>query len=93
MTPNDFRFGFLIVGGCYNERRLVDADAAFVAHAQCDPKAVLQSECYLSAFRFGDDFATYLNATGSTKGYTGATWSACKPKRCHEPFMDDMVRA
>ena len=76
MTPNDYRFGFRIVGGCYNERRLVDADAAFVAHAQCDPKADLQSECYLSAFRFGDDFATYLNATGSTKGYTGATWSA-----------------
>jgi len=76
MTPNDFRFGFRIVGGCYNERRLVDADAAFVAHARCDPKADLESECYLSAFRFGDDFATYLNATGSTKGYTGATWSA-----------------
>ena len=76
MTPNDFRFGFLIVGGCYNERRLVDADAAFVAHAQCDPKAVLQSECYLSAFRFGNDFKTHLHATGSTKGFAGATWSA-----------------
>lgn len=75
MTPNDFRFGFRIVGGCYHERRLVDANAAIVAHAQCNPKAVLQSECYLSAFRFGDDFATYLNATGSTKGYNGATWS------------------
>lgn len=75
MNPNDFRFGFRIVGGCHNERRLVEADAAFMAHAECDPKANLQSECYLSAFCFGDDFAKYLTDTGSTKGYAGPTWS------------------
>ncbi len=75
MTPNDFKFGFRIVGDCHNERRLVNADAAFVAHAECDPKAELQSECYLSAFCFDDDFAKQLNATGTTKGFLGSTWS------------------
>ena len=75
MTPSDFRFGFRIVGDCHNERRLVDADAAFVAHCEADPKAGLMNECYLSAFRFGDDFREQLNTTNSTKGFAGATWS------------------
>jgi hypothetical protein len=72
---NDFRFGFRVVGNCENERRLVDAAAAFHGHAECDARAEVASECYLSAFQFADDFAEYLETTGSTKGFDGPCWA------------------
>src|SRR5207248_5436 len=58
-------------------RRLVDATAAFAAHAGCDPRAEPARESYLSAFRFGADFRDYLQARGTPKGYAGpcsSTW-------------------
>jgi len=64
--------GYRIVGPCSAERRLVDWSAAFRAYAECDPRARVESEAYLSAFTFGDDFAEHLRATGSTRGFTGA---------------------
>ena len=76
MTPNDFQFGFSIIGKCHNERRLVNANGAFVAYCECDPRAVLNRECYLSAFQFNDVLATQIQETGSTKDYYGPTWSA-----------------
>jgi len=75
MTPSDFNFGYRISGGVFNKRLLVDASAAFVGHAQCDPKANINSECYLSAFRFADDFKVHLEETNSTKGFVGPTWT------------------
>ncbi len=75
MHPSDFRYGFRIVGGLFNERRLVDATAAFVGHAECAPQAGIENECYLSAFRFPNRFAKYLSETGSPKGYDGPTWA------------------
>lgn len=68
-------FGFRIVGGVHNERRLVDASAAFVGYSQCDIRAEVNREAYLSAFYFGTEFQTLLNSTGSTKGYSGDCWS------------------
>lgn len=68
-------YGFRIVGGCHNERRLVDASAAFVAYSQCDDRAEVNREAYLSAFCFGTEFQTLLTSTGSTKGYAGDCWS------------------
>jgi len=67
--------GFRIVGPTTNDRRLVDWSAAFRGCCECDIRAEVGKESYLSAFVFGDDFRAYLAATGSTKGYAGATWS------------------
>ena len=75
LCSDAFPFGFRIVGGTYNERRLVDWSAAFVAHLHCDLQAEVSREAYLSAFCFGDDFKHQLAATGSTRGFDGATWS------------------
>lgn len=69
------RHGYRIVGPCSAERRLVDWSAAFRAYAECDPRARVESEAYLSAFTFGDDFAAHLRATGSTRGFAGACWA------------------
>ena len=63
--------GFRVVGDHRNERRLVDWTTALVAHAACDPRAEVDSECYLSAFAFGDEFRNYLATNGTTRGYAG----------------------
>ena len=68
-------YGFRIVGGCTNPRRLVDAATALAAYADCDKRAGPDRESYLSAFQFGDDFRQYLESTGSTKGYSGESWT------------------
>lgn len=73
---NNFRFGFRIVGPCCGERRLIDWSTAFAAYAVLDAQADVDSEAYLSAFTFGDDFRQHLDATGSTKGFDGPCWSA-----------------
>jgi hypothetical protein len=64
-------FGFRVVGHRAGRRRLVDWRAAFVAYAECDPKAQPEREAYLSHFVFGRDFATYLDRDGTEKGYDG----------------------
>jgi hypothetical protein len=63
------------VGPCSGERRLTDAAAAFAAYADCDDRAHVEREAYLSAFQFGRDFADYLRRHGTTKGYAGCCWS------------------
>lgn len=68
-------YGFRIVGACWEERRLVQAGAAFSAHAACDDRAEVDRESYLSAFHFGRDFRDLLESTGSCKGFGGACWS------------------
>ena len=76
MTTSDCRFGFRIVGGCFENRRLVDAAAALSAHAAADPRCEPDKECYLSAFRFGESFRRHLEDNqGSTAGYSGPCWS------------------
>lgn len=72
---NAMPFGFRIVGNLHNERRLVDASAAFVAYSQCDDRAEVNREAYLSAFCFGAEFEQLLTSTGSPKGYSGDCWS------------------
>lgn len=74
-SNNANRYGFRIVGGCNNERRLVDWSTAFVAYSQCDDRAEVNQEAYLSAFCFGFEFRNHLDATGSTKNYAGDCWS------------------
>jgi hypothetical protein len=72
---NGCPYGFRVVGGTHEARRLVDAAAALSAHCSCDPKAELDRECYLSAFQYGDDFCRHLEATGSTKEFAGECWA------------------
>lgn len=72
---NATRYGFRVVGSPFDERRLVDWQAAFLAYADCDERAETDRESYLSAFTFGADFRDYLDATGSTRGYSGACGS------------------
>jgi len=67
--------GYRILGPCSGERKLVDWPTAFRAYAACDARARVESEAYLSAFTFGDDFGDHLRATGSTRDFAGACWT------------------
>lgn len=75
MTRPGCPYGFRVVGTVSEPRRLVDAAAAFSAHASCDSRADPDREVYLSAFRFGGDFRDYLATHGTTKGFAGPCWS------------------
>ena len=75
MTASDFRFGFRILGSTCEPRRLVDAGAALAAYADCDERAEVEREAYLSAFQFGEDFRRLLRETDSTAGFAGPCWS------------------
>lgn len=67
-----FKYGFRALGRDA-DRRLVVWNPAFRAHTEADPKAATDSECYLSAFTFGDELRKHLETTGSPKGYNGPT--------------------
>ncbi len=69
------QYGYRIVGTLTSERRLVVATVALLAYAQCDQRAEIETESYLSAFCFGDDFREHLATTRSTKDFAGECWS------------------
>jgi hypothetical protein len=72
---NGHPYGFRIVGDCRERRRFIDWRAAFTAYLQCDERAEVQREGYLSAFTFGLDFWQHLETTGSTKDFAGSCWA------------------
>lgn len=74
-SDNAFSFGYRVVGPITNDRRLIDWPAAFGGYAACDTRAEVDRQSFLSAFCFGSDFQAHLAATGSPKGYAGATWA------------------
>jgi len=74
MNPK-YLYTFRIIGAAHNSRRLVHAAAAFDAYRLCDPRARMDEESFLGAFCFGEDFAEHLRKTGSTKHFSGSTWS------------------
>jgi hypothetical protein len=53
----------------------VHAPTAFAAYCQCDAKAYVDREAYLSAFQFDEGFAEHLARTGSPAGFVGSTWA------------------
>ena len=57
-------YGFRILGGCAEDRRLVNHAAAFAAHATCDERAEVTREAYLSAYSFGEDFRGRADSWG-----------------------------
>lgn len=69
--------GFRILGHCYEARRLVNADAAFIAYCACDTHAETDLEGYLSAFRFTDEIRDRTDEWGrvAVKGFDGICWS------------------
>lgn len=70
-STRTLRLGFRVLGSATSRRRLIDFDTALAAYAECDPKAEVDREAYLSAFSFGDAFRRHLTETGSTRGYDG----------------------
>ena len=75
MSATTHPHGFRIVGPCTGDRRRVDAGTAFRAYCQCDAKAGVEREAYLSAFQFDAGFAEHLSRTGSPAGFSGSTWA------------------
>ena len=75
MSATTHPHGFRIVGPCTGDRRRVDAATAFRAYCQCDARANVEAEAYLSAFQFAGDFAEHLARTGSPAGFNGSTWA------------------
>ncbi len=68
--------GFRVVGTAWTRRIVVDHAAAFAGYAACDPKAGINKEGYLSAFRFTNAFSDYFAANGSSeRGFHGVGWA------------------
>ena len=70
-----FPFGFRVLGGRDQERKLIDWQTAFDAHLLNDDRAQNDQECYLSCFLFSDRFREYLTTHGTTKGFSGPTFA------------------
>lgn len=77
MKDSAFCYQYRIVGPVTNDRKLVSAVAAFEAYSRCEDRARVHEESYLSAFYFDESLKEHLTATGSTRGFRGATWSPC----------------
>src|SRR5262245_26216208 len=71
MKPSPFDYGFRVVGHKAARRRPIRHAAAFAAYAECDPRADVDREAYLSYFTFDRAFADYLDRYGSEAGYRG----------------------
>src|SRR5260221_14585860 len=69
-------FGFRVVGTAWTRRTVVDHATAFTGYAACDPRAGIDKEGYLSAFRFTQGFRDYFAANGqSERGFQGVCWA------------------
>jgi len=75
MSNTEFSLGFRIAGGVHCERKRVVAAVAFDAYRLCDARARVDQEAYLSAFHFDKAFQEHLDRTGTTRGFSGNTWS------------------
>jgi hypothetical protein len=68
--------GFRVVGTVWTRRIVVDHAAAFAGYADADPRAGIDREGYLSAFRFTSAFRDYFVGNGcSERGYAGVSWA------------------
>jgi hypothetical protein len=75
MIPTDYPYAFRILGPLDGPRKRVDAEAAFAAYCRCDERARVDTEAYLSHFRFDESFRDHLATTGSTRDFNGNTWA------------------
>jgi hypothetical protein len=70
-------YGFRVVGHKASKRRVVVHADALAAYCDCDDRAEIEREGYLSHFIFGQDFRDYVEQEGAEKGYDGpcgASW-------------------
>ena len=72
---SDCPFGYRIVGKLQGQRRLVEVGRALAAYCACDIAAKVESEGYLSAFRFPYSFKSWMDSNGTPKGYADACGS------------------
>jgi hypothetical protein len=68
---NPTPYGFRVVGHRAGTRRPIDRAAAFVGYAECDPRAEIHREAFLSLFAFDRTFVEYLKRNRSEAGYSG----------------------
>lgn len=68
---NALPYGLRLVGHRAGTRRLINHAAAFRACAECDPRAELDRESYLTAFRFPPAFQEHFEREATEKGYNG----------------------
>ena len=71
MKTKPFDIGFRVVGHKAAKRRSIGHAAAFAAYAECDPRADIEREAYLSHFVFDRNFADYLERNGTEAAYNG----------------------
>ena len=64
-------YGFRVVGSKCGERRLVTHKTALAAYAECDPRAEVHREAYLSHFAYPGEFRRHHAREGSERGYNG----------------------
>lgn len=70
--PNALR----VTGGKYGCRWFITFNDAWTAYTQCDPKAEVERESYLTAFTFAEDLRTYMRGNGNSEsGYDGPCWA------------------
>ena len=77
MKTLPFDIGFRVVGHKTARRRAIRHAAAFAAYADCDSRADIDREAYLSHFTFDTAFAEHLEREGSEAAYggrCGASW-------------------
>jgi hypothetical protein len=72
---NNFSICFRVVGPLSGERRLCEGAVAFIACCRCDPAARTDTESYLSAFQFDEEFQRFVNEHGTVAGFSGPTWA------------------
>ncbi len=75
MTPTKYPYAFRILGPLDGPRKRVHAEAAVAAYCRCDERARVDTEAYLSHFRFDESFREHLATTGSTRDFNGETWA------------------
>ncbi len=64
-------FGFRVTESAYEKRKLINWPTAFAAYADCDERANVNQQAFLSAFTFPSEFRDHLKENGSTRGYDG----------------------
>ncbi len=67
LTP----YGLRVVGHRAGTRRLIIHAAAFCGYAECDSRADLERESFLTHFQFPSTFRDHFECEGSERGYSG----------------------
>lgn len=77
MTSNDATpQGYRIVGPCDRDRRLVDYELAFAAYADCDDRAQIDEQGFLSPFQYSNEIRERDQGHRlDVRGFDGVVWS------------------